>query len=974
MSTALEPGLPADVAQPTGFLHTLLTMSLTAVAVLRPLHDPSQSVIEDFAWVYLNAAGQRMLQQPERPAASLLTLFPTAQADGVFAKCCLAYETGELQRHQTNYQADGLDGYFLLVAQRYDNVLVVNFTDTNDQPRTPVEQALRASQAREQAALAEAERQRQRFYEVLMALPAPVATYQGADYIYQFVNAAYHRYFPAQALPGRSLRQVLPEIAEQGVLALLDSVYQTGEPSYQQELEVWLDFTGTGQPPQQLFLNAYFHPLRDAQGRVEGILDFSYNVTEQVLARRKAEQLNQELEARVQERTRQAQQQSQRLARLVQEAPAAIALLAGPTLVFDLLNDDYQALFPDRVLLGKPVLEAIPELSDTSLAEVLQHVYRTGETFEGQEFLLPLAGPDGQVHNRYFNFIYQARYNEFDAIDGILVFGLDVTERVQRRQQTEALQAQMLATAEQRGQLRQEVLHVFQQAPLSVLVLRGPTHVIEYINDYGQALIAGRGAVGRPFAEVMPDMLAQGLVALLDLTYRTGATQLRQEMLLLLDQPAGQPPRPYYFNFTYQAYEEDGQRVGVAIFATDVTEPVLAHQRAAALQAELLRVAERGAQQREDLYQVVAQTPVAVVLLREPSHRIDYCNAAFLDVFPPEGWAGGELRGHELAEIYPRMQQAGLVKLLDEVFATGVSHTVLEMPLAELLPGSPRYITLAYQPYREQGHIVGVAALAYDATEQVLARQQAQYLNEQLAATNAGLNAANTQLTRANADLDTFIYTASHDLRSPVANIEGLIAALRQELLDEPIIKRDVEHILSLMETSTVRFQTTIGDLTDIMHLQQDNGKGRQPIDLAALVEAVRLDLAPLLAATQAELLVDVQACPTLRGSPKDLRSIVFNLLSNALKYHDPRRRPQVRLLATRDAQFAELRVQDNGLGLSPEQQAKLFNLFTRLHSHVEGSGVGLYAIRRLVENRGGRIGVESAAGVGSTFWVRLPV
>jgi signal transduction histidine kinase len=296
------------------------------------------------------------------------------------------------------------------------------------------------------------------------------------------------------------------------------------------------------------------------------------------------------------------------------------------------------------------------------------------------------------------------------------------------------------------------------------------------------------------------------------------------------------------------------------------------------------------------------------------------------------------------------------------------------MPLAELQPGSPRFITFAYQPYREQGHIVGVAALAYDATEQVLARQQTQRLNEQLAATNTGLATANAQLIRTNADLDTFIYTASHDLRSPVANIEGLITALRQELLDEPVIKRDVEHILGLMTNSITRFQTTIGDLTDIMHLQQDNGKAPQPVDLAALVEAVRLDLAPLLAATQAELLVEVQACPTIHSSPKDLRSIVFNLLSNALKYRDPSRLPRLRLLTTCDAHWAELRVQDNGLGLTPEQQTKLFGLFTRLHSHVEGSGVGLYAIKRLIENQGGRIGVESEAGVGSTFWVRLPV
>ncbi len=169
------------------------------------------------------------------------------------------------------------------------------------------------------------------------------------------------------------------------------------------------------------------------------------------------------------------------------------------------------------------------------------------------------------------------------------------------------------------------------------------------------------------------------------------------------------------------------------------------------------------------------------------------------------------------------------------------------------------------------------------------------------------------------------------------------------------------------------RFQTTLRHLTSIIE-KQAGGPAAQPLYLAALVEDVRLDLAPLLAETQGELLVDVQACPILRGSPKDIRSILLNLLSNALKYRAPDRPARVQLLATCDAQWAELRVQDNGLGLSHAQQSQLFGLFTRLHDHVEGSGVGLYSIKRLIDNRGGTITVESTLGVGSTFRVRLPL
>ena len=119
-STTLE--LPADLAQPNSLLHTVLTLSLTALAVLRPLYGPDEARIDDFAWVSLNPAGQRMLGQPARPGASLLTLFSTAQANGVFATCRRAFETGEPQHNEITYQADGLDGYFVLAAQRHQDL------------------------------------------------------------------------------------------------------------------------------------------------------------------------------------------------------------------------------------------------------------------------------------------------------------------------------------------------------------------------------------------------------------------------------------------------------------------------------------------------------------------------------------------------------------------------------------------------------------------------------------------------------------------------------------------------------------------------------------------------------------------------------------------------------------------------------------------------------------------------------------
>jgi signal transduction histidine kinase len=118
---------------------------------------------------------------------------------------------------------------------------------------------------------------------------------------------------------------------------------------------------------------------------------------------------------------------------------------------------------------------------------------------------------------------------------------------------------------------------------------------------------------------------------------------------------------------------------------------------------------------------------------------------------------------------------------------------------------------------------------------------------------------------------------------------------------------------------------------------------------------------------------VDAAACPTIFFAPLHLRSIVYNLLSNAVKYQRPDCPPDVHLRCRRTLGAVVLEVQDNGLGLSEDQQGQLFGMFQRLHDHVEGSGIGLYMVKRMVENAGGTIAVQSQLGVGSTFTITLP-
>ena len=266
----------------------------------------------------------------------------------------------------------------------------------------------------------------------------------------------------------------------------------------------------------------------------------------------------------------------------------------------------------------------------------------------------------------------------------------------------------------------------------------------------------------------------------------------------------------------------------------------------------------------------------------------------------------------------------------------------------------------------EQGEIIQWIGTYTDIHEHKLALEridQAQRL----------LRENNEELTKVNVDLDNFIYTASHDLRAPITNIEGLLQALLSELPAVPDPTTQVGVILNLMQDSVERFKRTIDDLTDVSKLQREHGPATEQVGLPAVVQDVLLDLEPLIYSTKARLVIEIADCPPIPFSQKNLRSVVYNLLSNALKYHAPARPPLVQLRAQCEHDHVVLTVQDNGLGLDEAGQQKLFGMFQRLHDHVEGSGIGLYMVKRMVENAGGRIAVASQLDMGSTFTVYFP-
>lgn len=223
------------------------------------------------------------------------------------------------------------------------------------------------------------------------------------------------------------------------------------------------------------------------------------------------------------------------------------------------------------------------------------------------------------------------------------------------------------------------------------------------------------------------------------------------------------------------------------------------------------------------------------------------------------------------------------------------------------------------------------------------------------------------ELKKVNNDLDNFIYTASHDLKAPISNIEGLMNALTKSFSEETRSKAQVKKIVDMIFLSIGRFKTTIGDLADITKIEKTFQEDQQRVSIEDIVTDVKLSIGEYIEEQRAEIISDCNET-TIFFSRKNLKSILYNLISNAIKYKDPKRTPVIHIHCREEEEYLVLIVEDNGLGIPADRIPLIFEMFKRLHSHVDGSGIGLFIVKRIVENAQGKIEVESELGKGSAF------
>ncbi|GAB2966592.1 hypothetical protein GCM10027048_41460 [Hymenobacter coalescens] len=880
--------------------------------------------------------------------------------------------------------------------------------------------------------------------QILSQLPAYVATVVGPEHRFAFVTPSYHELMGGRIRLGERAADLLPEVAEQGFVALLDEVYRSNQTYEAQEAPLRVLDPDTGNLREH-YLNFVYQPLFDGRGEAQGILAFGVDVTEQVLARRRTAELQAEV-----------RRSDERLRRMTEALPLI-------TYINEAAGAGHYVSPQWYEYTGLPAHSTIAEhwrrvVHPDDLARVEQEYRAARVDNRGWRFDLRFRGRDGQ----YRWFLNQAEA-ELDAAGQVLRwYGSNTDIDDQKRFQ-------------QQLQLKDEQFQrMLRTLPAIVNTMEGPEHRYTYLSPQMLALVGERVQLGARVVDAQPEVAEQGFVRILDEVYRTGEpfTALEQPITILNPGTGQQETR--YFSFTYQLLPELAHRPGsrgIMSFALDVTEQVQARQRAEALQAEVRRQDERLRSLTEALpaisfildralhleylspqwYQLTGQPPAidadavwptlvhpddqatvravfgqvqdtplefeyrlrhhggeyrwqlcrAVPELDAAGHPVRWygtlvdnheqrelrdellrSEARFrfmAESIPQVVWTalpGGELdylnqRWTELtgmtvehalrfgwSELVPPEDAAGVMEKYLRAFRSGQNYEQ-ESRLRSAQDGQYRWFLHRATPMRDaEGRIVKWFGTSTDIHDFKQAQQQ--------------LLAQNAQLLRINQDLDSFVYTASHDLRQPIDNMAGIFQELtRSARFDDPAALE----LVGMFENALHQIHRTIQDLSEVVQVQRQHEQlPAERLELRPFTEEVIRGLQVQAHLLGARFELDFAAVPALIFVRPNLQSILYNLLSNALKYAAPGRAPHVRISTSLEGGVPVLSVQDNGLGIDLQRHGReLFQMFRRFHDHVPGSGMGLYLVNRIVQQMGGRLTVDSVVQEGTTFRLYLP-
>jgi PAS domain S-box-containing protein len=255
----------------------------------------------------------------------------------------------------------------------------------------------------------------------------------------------------------------------------------------------------------------------------------------------------------------------------------------------------------------------------------------------------------------------------------------------------------------------------------------------------------------------------------------------------------------------------------------------------------------------------------------------------------------------------------------------------------------------------ENGQVTGALSSVRDITERKRAEEERERLLAEIAAKNQ--------------ELESFVYTISHDLRAPLVSMDGFCSLLKRESQDQ--LGEQGQHYLERIRANLVHMNTLVTELLELSRIGRVVGP-EEEMDVGVLLREIEEGLALKLEQEGVEFIVQ-QPLPAVRGDRGRIRQVFANLIENAVKFRSLERGLRIEVGCEEERGFYRFHVRDNGIGILPQYQEQIFEPFRQLDRGIEGVGMGLALVKRIMEHHGGRLWVESELGKGSTFYFTIP-
>ncbi len=653
---------------------------------------------------------------------------------------------------------------------------------------------------------------------------------------------------------------------------------------------------------EQAYWTFSYSPVRDESGKIAGVMVLCQETTRQIEGLRLS---------------------GQRFENFVHQASVGIIVLRGEEMVVEVVNEAYGRLIdrgPEE-LLNQPLFSIIPE-AKPYFHPILEKVRLSGEPlylYDYPYFVLV----NGAKKEGFLDLVYQPFKGPDGSISGVMVLCHEVTEKILARLKVEESEGKYRGLFETMDQGFCIVEMIFEEDNQPI-----DYHFLES-NPVFEKQTGLKDVMGKTARELVPDLEAHWFEIY-------GRVALTGEPTRFIKRSAAMSRW-----FEVHAFRlGDSESRKVAILFTDITGQ---------------QEAEGALKESEERFRTLADNISQLAWMANGEGWIFWYNRRWYEY---TGTSLEEMQGWGWEKVHHPEYIEQVVAFVQEAWQKAEPWE-LEFPLRKQDGEYRWFLTRAIPVKDEKGRVQRWLGTNTDISREKNYQQQLLEMNQKLTRNNE-------ELKRINVDLDNFVYTASHDLKAPIANLEGLQWQLSKRLAGK--VSAMEQEMMELMQEAITKLNRTVKDLSEIAKIQKEVGQ-QERLSFREILENVTVDLTPLIRETDAHLEVNL-AVEHLHYPRKHLRSILYNLLSNALKYHSPDRTPRILIWTREEEGQVVLSVQDNGLGLDKEQQAKLFLMFKRLHTHVEGTGVGLYMVKRIVENNGGEITVESQPEKGTVFQV----